>query len=95
MEQRKNTYESLLSGAENLVERASTADESRKFESFVDELSKLRKDYIMGFRTMKGEEAEKVKYLLDSTNSYIRDRLDVIRVREMRKSVLESVRKKS
>ena len=86
-------YETLLSRAEDLAVKVSKTTQSRPYEGLVEEFNKLRLDYVLGFREMDIEEAKKSKYLLDSTDSYIRGQLDVIRVREMRESIRDSMRK--
>jgi hypothetical protein len=91
-EETRRVYETILIKSKDLVRKMLIATESRHFDDFVEEFSHLRADYLLNFEDLTSEETKRGHYFLNTLDSYIRNRLDVMRVREMRESLLESVR---
>lgn len=83
-----NTYEYFVHKAQDLVNRAGEQPDQILFENFIEELANLRRELVARYTEMTVTKRRDIATLLDTTKSFLRDKHDVFRVREMR-SVLQ------
>jgi len=86
----ENLYTRLVKGAQDLTSRVSAHDTTTSFHVFVHDHNELLKQYIAGYDAMGAEDWQRAGALLNATKQYIHGSLDVLRIQEMRASLLNS-----